>query len=86
MNKPCVYVVGAGPGDPSLITVRGRQLLERADVIVHDHLIPAGLLRFARSGAERIDVGPAAPRQLDQEAISILLAEKVRDGKVVVRL
>jgi len=86
MNKPCVYIVGAGPGDPSLITVRGGQLLDRADVVVHDHLIPAGLLRLARAGAERIDVGPAAPRLLDQEAISILLAEKVRDGKTVVRL
>ncbi|MEO5896292.1 MAG: uroporphyrinogen-III C-methyltransferase [Vicinamibacterales bacterium] len=86
MNKPCVYIVGAGPGDPSLITVRGRQLLDRADVVVHDHLIPQGLLRLAQTGAERIDVGPAAPTGLDQDAISILLAEKVRDGKVVVRL
>jgi uroporphyrinogen III methyltransferase/synthase len=86
MNKPCVFIVGAGPGDPSLITVRGRQLLERADVVVHDHQIPPGLLRLGRTGAERIDVGPAAPTGLDQEAISILLAEKVRDGKIVVRL
>ncbi|MEO6213286.1 MAG: uroporphyrinogen-III C-methyltransferase [Vicinamibacterales bacterium] len=86
MNKPCVYIVGAGPGDPSLISVRGRRLLERADVIVHDHQIPQGLLRFARAGVERIDVGPAAPRLLDQEAISILLAEKIREGKSVVRL
>ena len=86
MNKPCVYIVGAGPGDPSLITVRGRRFLESADVVVFDHRIPAGLLRLARSDAERIDVGPAAPRTLDQEAISILLAEKVREGKTVVRL
>jgi uroporphyrinogen III methyltransferase / synthase len=86
MNKPCVYIVGAGPGDPSLISVRGRRFLERADVIVYDHKVPQGLLRFARGDAERIDVGPAAPRPMDQEAISILLAEKVRDGKVVVRL
>ena len=86
MNKPCVYIVGAGPGDPSLISVRGRRFLERADVVVYDHRIPAGLLRFARADAERIDVGPAAPRTLDQEAISILLAEKVREGKTVVRL
>ena len=86
MNKPCVYIVGAGPGDPSLISVRGRRFLERADVVIYDHSIPAGLLRFARADAERIDVGPAAPRTLDQEAISILLAEKVREGKTVVRL
>lgn len=86
MNKPCVYIVGAGPGDPSLISVRGRRFLERADVVVYDHRVPPGMLRFARADAERIDVGPAAPRALDQEAISILLAEKVRDGKTVVRL
>ena len=86
MNKPCVYIVGAGPGDPSLISVRGRRFLERADVVVYDHRVAAGLLRFARPDAERIDVGPAAPRTLDQEAISILLAEKVRESKTVVRL
>ncbi len=61
-------------------------MLERADVVVYDHQIAAGLLRFARADAEKIDVGPAAPRLTDQEAISILLAEKVREGKTVVRL
>jgi len=86
MNKPCVYIVGAGPGDPSLISVRGRRYLERADVVVHDHRVSAATLRLARPDAEKIDVGPAAPRTLDQEAISILLAEKVREGKSVVRL
>ena len=86
MNTPCVYIVGAGPGDPSLISVRGRRYLERADVVVYDHRVSAGTLRLARADAEKIDVGPAAPRQLDQEAISILLAEKVREGKTVVRL
>lgn len=86
MNTPCVYIVGAGPGDPSLISVRGRRYLERADVVVYDHRISAATLRLARPDAEKIDVGPAAPRTLDQEAISILLAEKVREGKTVVRL
>ena len=86
MTHPCVYIVGAGPGDPSLISVRGLRILERADVVVYDHQVPRALLRSARPDAEQIDVGPAAPRTLDQEAISILLAEKVRDGKSVVRL
>src|SRR5687767_6470631 len=86
MTKPTVYIVGAGPGDPSLISVRGRRILERVDVVVYDHQISSALLRAARAGAERIDVGPAAPRPMDQEAISILLAEKVREGKSVVRL
>jgi uroporphyrinogen III methyltransferase/synthase len=86
MNQPCVYIVGAGPGDPSLISVRGQRLLESADVVVYDHQVPAALLRGARAGAEQIDVGPAAPRPMDQEAISILLAEKVREQKTVIRL
>jgi uroporphyrinogen III methyltransferase/synthase len=81
MNKPRVYIIGAGPGDPSLISVRGRRHLERADVVVYDHRISAATLRLARPDAEKIDVGPAAPRPLDQEAISILIAEKVGEGK-----
>jgi uroporphyrinogen III methyltransferase / synthase len=86
MTKPCVYIVGTGPGDPSLISVRGRRLLEGADVVIYDHRVSAALLRTARLDAETIDVGPAAPKALDQEAISILLAEKVREGKSIVRL
>src|SRR3954454_9583165 len=85
-NRPCVYIVGAGPGDPGLITVRGQRLLEAADVVVYDHQVQARLLRAARADAERIDVGAAAPRPLDQEAISLLLVEKAREGKTVVRL
>src|SRR5438034_2149742 len=81
-----VSIVGAGPGDPTLISVRGRRYLESADVVVYDHRVHARLLRLARPDAEKIDVGPAAPRPLDQEAISILLAEKAREHKSVVRL
>src|SRR5919199_6162991 len=86
MSKPCVYIVGAGPGDPSLISVRGQRYLEAADVVVYDHRIHSRLLRIARADAERIDVGPPAPRPLEQDAISILVAEKAREGKTVVRL
>ena len=85
-KSPCVYIVGAGPGDPGLITVRGQRRLETADVVVYDHRVHARLLRAARADAEKIDVGPAAPRPLDQEAISLLLVEKAREGKTVVRL
>lgn len=85
-KSPCVFIVGAGPGDPGLITVRGQRRLEAADVVVYDHRIHARLLRSARADAEKIDVGPAAPRPLDQEAISLLLVEKAREGKTVVRL
>jgi uroporphyrinogen III methyltransferase / synthase len=86
MNTPCVYIVGAGPGDPSLVSVRGRRYLQAADVVVYDHRVHARLLRLAKPGAERIDVGSAAPKPLDQEAISYLLAEKAREGRTVVRL
>ena len=81
-----VFIVGAGPGDPSLISARGQKYLSSADVVVYDHRVHARLLRLARSDAEKIDVGPVAPKPLEQEAISILLAEKAREGKTVVRL
>jgi len=81
-----VYLIGAGPGDAGLMTVRGLQYLEAADVVLYDHLVPARLLRSARPDAEKIDVGVAAPQPLEQEAICYLLAEKAREGKVVARL
>jgi uroporphyrinogen III methyltransferase/synthase len=81
-----VYIVGAGPGDPSLISVRGLRCLESAGVVVYDHRVHSRLLRLAPASAERIDVGPAAPRALDQDAICFLLAEKAREGRTVVRL
>jgi uroporphyrinogen III methyltransferase/synthase len=84
--EPAVYLIGAGPGDPGLITVRGLERLKRADVVIYDHLIPVQLLKQARSDAELIDVGGAAPQPMAQEAISLLLGEKAREGKVVARL
>ena len=86
MDAGIVYIVGAGPGDPLLITVRGQRYLALADVVVHDHLVHPRLLRVARPDAERIDVGAAAPQPLQQDAISLLLAEKAREGRTVVRL
>jgi uroporphyrinogen III methyltransferase / synthase len=81
-----VFIIGAGPGDPGLISVRGRRRLEDADVIVYDRQVASRLLRMARADAEKIEVGAAAPRPLDQDAISLLLVEKAREGKTVVRL
>ena len=86
MATPFVFIVGAGPGDPGLISVRGRRLLEAAHVVVYDHRVHTRLLRLAKADAEKIDVGAAAPRPLEQEAISLLLVEKAREGKSVVRL
>src|SRR6476660_842119 len=81
-----VYLIGAGPGDPGLMTVRGLQCLAAADVVLYDHLVPQRVLRYARADAEKIDVGVAAPQALEQEAICYLLVEKAREGKVVARL
>jgi uroporphyrinogen III methyltransferase / synthase len=81
-----VYLIGAGPGDPGLMTVRGMQCLALADVVLYDHLVHPRLLRHARADAEKIDVGVTAPQPLEQEAICYLLAEKAREGKMVARL
>ena len=86
MTVARIYLIGAGPGDPSLLTVKGHRCLTAADVVVYDHLVHQRMLRLVRSGAETIDVGPAAPRPLEQDAICLLLAEKAREGKTVARL
>jgi uroporphyrinogen III methyltransferase/synthase len=85
-TRAVVYLIGAGPGDPGLITTRGRQCLAAADVVLYDRLVHPRVLRFARGDAERIDVGASSPQPLEQEAICYLLAEKAREGKVVARL
>jgi len=82
-----VYFVGAGPGDIELITQKGYQLICRADVILHDHLIPHELLQSAKPTAEVISVGKFASRHtVPQSQINKLLVEKVKNNKVVVRL
>src|SRR5947199_1545531 len=81
-----VYLIGAGPGDPGLITARGMQCLAEADVVLYDRLVHPRVLRYARPDAEKIDVGVAAPQALEQEAICYLLTEKAREGKIVARL
>jgi uroporphyrinogen III methyltransferase/synthase len=86
MKNPSVYLIGTGPGDPGLITVHGLECLRRADVVIHDHEVPVRVLKQARAGAELIDVGKAGRQPMEQDAITFLLAEKVRDGKLVARL
>ena len=83
----CVYLVGAGPGDPGLLTVRALELISQADVILHDRLIPATALDGARADAEVLFVGkegggPSVP----QEQTEALILARARDGKTVVRL
>ena len=84
--RSTVYLIGAGPGAPDLISLRGYRCLQKADVVIFDHLVHPDLLDAAPAHAERIDVGPAAPEQRDQDAICYLLAEKAREGKTVARL
>jgi uroporphyrinogen III methyltransferase/synthase len=82
-----VYLVGAGPGDPGLITLKGLQVLRRAQVVVYDHLASPELLKEAPAGAEIIYVGKqAGTHSLPQEDINRLLVEKARAGVTVVRL
>src|SRR4051794_33725687 len=82
-----VSLVGAGPGDPGLLTLRGAELLARADVVVYDYLANPQLLAHCRPGAERIYVGKkAASHSMTQEQINALLVEHGRAGRRVVRL
>jgi uroporphyrinogen III methyltransferase/synthase len=82
-----VYLVGAGPGDPDLITVKGRRLLERADAILFDHLAPDALLALAPAGAERLYVGKKRSNHaFEQTEICEMMIERARRGLTVVRL
>jgi uroporphyrinogen III methyltransferase / synthase len=82
-----VYVVGAGPGDPGLITARALELIARADVILHDRLIPEGALAGARADAEIVFVGKrGGGEQVPQSEINRLLLDRARAGRTVVRL
>ena len=80
-----VVLIGAGPGDPGLLTTRGHSVLADADVVVYDRDV-ARLLRIARPEAERIEVGAPAEGAMAQDAIAMLVAEKAREGKLVARL
>ncbi len=82
-----VALVGAGPGDPELLTLKGRRYLETADVVVYDRLVDRRLLRHAPRDAELVDVGkkPGGPRDR-QVGINTLLIDRARSGKRVVRL
>jgi uroporphyrinogen III methyltransferase/synthase len=82
-----VYLVGAGPGDPGLITVKGRKILERADAVLYDHLASERLLDLAPAHAARIYVGKKrAVHEATQEEITAMLIERARRGETVVRL
>src|SRR5437667_9861234 len=86
-SKGMVYLVGAGPGDPELLTLRGAELLARADVVVYDALVNPELLRLSPKSAEII-FGGKRPKDcaMPQSELNQLLIAKAREGKTVVRL
>ncbi|MEL7492204.1 MAG: siroheme synthase CysG [Pseudomonadota bacterium] len=94
INKPqaqnrqgVVHIVGAGPGDPELLTLRAHRLLQEADVIVYDKLVSKEIMALARRDADRIFVGKSkADHTMPQEEIGALLVRLAHDGKTVVRL
>ena len=82
-----VYLVGAGPGDPELLTLKSVRLIESADVILHDDLVPQSILDLARSGAEVMNVGKrCGAKNITQEEINSLIIERARAQRSVVRL
>ena len=86
-EQGCVHLVGAGPGDPGLISVRGRELLERADVVVYDRLVHRGLLAHCRPECVQVCVGKrAGGPSVSQDEIEAELVKHARAGRCVVRL
>lgn len=87
VNYGKVYLVGAGPGDPGLITVKGLKQLKRADVIIYDRLIDNSLLEEVPPETERIYVGKGRGcHTMEQKEINLLMVSKAREGKTVIRL
>ena len=82
-----VYLVGAGPGDPELLTLKAVRLIESADVILHDDLVPEAILNLAKSGADVANVGKrCGAKTITQEEINSLMLEHAQAGRSVVRL
>jgi uroporphyrinogen III methyltransferase/synthase len=86
-NAGKVYLVGAGPGDPDLITVRGLKTLALADVVLYDYLVNSEVLKHARAAAQLISLGHAhGGRGMSQEEVNRRMVEAAHEGKTVVRL
>ncbi len=82
-----VYLVGGGPGDPGLLTLRALQVMQRANIVLYDHLVAPGILDLARRDAERVYVGKQSnSHALPQQDINLLMVRLAQEGKRVVRL
>ena len=87
MNRSIVYLVGAGPGDPGLITIKGMACIKKADVIIYDHLVNTSLLKEAKNEADIIYVGKKGNKHtMEQEDINRLIVNKAKEDKIVARL
>lgn len=86
-NQGTVYLVGAGPGDPELMTLRALRLIQTADTVIHDRLIPTEVLGWCRNSATLIDVGKYPDHhRVSQQEINELLVKRALRGEIVVRL
>jgi uroporphyrinogen III methyltransferase/synthase len=85
-NDGTVYLVGAGPGDLGLVTLRAKECIENADVLVYDHLANPDMLGWARDNAEIIYAGKQPVEIRTQQEINALIIDKAREGKIEVLL
>ncbi|MEK7870876.1 MAG: SAM-dependent methyltransferase, partial [Nitrospirota bacterium] len=87
MKTGKVFLVGAGPGDPKLITIKGMEAIKEADLIVYDYLANKSLLAHGKEGAEIVYVGKMGGRHtLSQEKINELIVRRAKEGKIIARL
>ncbi|MGB0292496.1 MAG: uroporphyrinogen-III C-methyltransferase, partial [Luteolibacter sp.] len=87
MKSGICYLVGAGPGDPGLVTLRAKEVIERCDVLIYDALANPSLLTWTKPTCEKINAGKRAKDHvLTQEETNELIVQKTQEGKVVVRL
>ncbi|MCX6002433.1 MAG: SAM-dependent methyltransferase, partial [Chloroflexi bacterium] len=87
ITKGKVYLIGAGPGDPGLITLKAANCLAKADVVVYDHLVSSLILDYAPATAEKIYAGKMGGKHFaEQDEITRLLVRKAHQGKTVARL